>query len=92
MAIKFTDENVNEIIESGKPVLIDCWGDLVWPVCENEPLIDEVAERCSAIKPPSENTISMSRMTSPLSIASCQSHYSYFQGWQIGGAPCRLTA
>ena len=25
MAFTFTDENVNEIIESGKPVMIDFW-------------------------------------------------------------------
>ena len=44
MAIQFTDQNVSEIIESGKPVLIDCWATWCGPCVRMSPIIDEVAE------------------------------------------------
>ena len=43
MAFTFTDENVNEIIESGKPVMIDIWGTYCAPCIAMAPLIDELA-------------------------------------------------
>ncbi len=44
MAFTFTDENVNEIIESGKPVMIDIWGTYCAPCIAMAPLIDELAK------------------------------------------------
>ena len=35
MAFTFTDENVNEIIESGKPVVIDFWTTPCSPKVDN---------------------------------------------------------
>ncbi len=43
MAITFTDDNVKEFIESGKPVLIDCWATWCGPCVRMAPVIDEVA-------------------------------------------------
>jgi thioredoxin 1 len=40
MAFTFTDSNVEEIIASGKPVMIDCCG----PCKALAPVIDELAE------------------------------------------------
>ncbi len=44
MAFTFTDENVNEIIESGKPVMIDFWATWCGPCVGMSPAIDTVAE------------------------------------------------
>ena len=44
MAIQFTDENVNEIIESGKPVMIDFWATWCGPCVGMSPAVDTVAE------------------------------------------------
>lgn len=44
MAFTFTDENVNEIIESGKPVMIDFWATWCGPCVGMSPAVDTVAE------------------------------------------------
>ena len=44
MAFKFTDDNVEEIINSGKPVVIDFWATWCGPCMNMSPTIDELAE------------------------------------------------
>ena len=39
-----TDKNAREIIESGKPVVIDCWATWGGPCKAMSPLIDQLAE------------------------------------------------
>jgi thioredoxin 1 len=44
MAFTFTDENVNEIIASGKPVMIDFWATWCGPCVGMGPAVDTVAQ------------------------------------------------
>ena len=45
MAFTFTDQNVDEIIASGKPVVIDFWATWCGPCMRLSPIIDELAEQ-----------------------------------------------
>lgn len=44
MAFTFTDENVEETIASGKPIVIDFWATWCGPCMAMAPIIDELAE------------------------------------------------
>ncbi len=44
MAFTFTDDNVKEIIESGKPVVIDFWATWCGPCMAMSPVVDSLAE------------------------------------------------
>lgn len=45
MAFTFTDENIEEIIATGQPVIVDFWATWCGPCMSMAPIIDELAQK-----------------------------------------------
>ena len=45
MALQFTDQTAREVIESGKPVVIDFWATWCGPCIKLGPVVEELAEK-----------------------------------------------
>lgn len=43
MAIQFNDENLQQALESGKPVVVDCWAEWCGPCKSLAPIVEELA-------------------------------------------------
>lgn len=43
MAIQFNDENFKQALESGQPVVVDCWAEWCGPCKSLAPIVDELA-------------------------------------------------
>lgn len=43
MAIQFNDENLQQALESGQPVVVDCWAEWCGPCKSLAPIVEELA-------------------------------------------------
>ena len=50
MALTITSENLQELLDSGKPLVIDFWAEWCGPCRMLSPIVDEVAEERSDVK------------------------------------------